>query len=235
MTALCSGISYVSRSLSFRSTGLIQRPGGLNRRCPEKPRPLPAQRDSAPARPVTRHRDSGRPQTWAAACRRRPRPRGPASLRSPERRSTSSTQLISSAWLKPTSRAWSRLLPSVFRPRNTARSTTPCRCPRRFETPRNQRWLCGTGAIGAIGKISPASRSGKRKPRAPHSTASQDLPRSSVCAACSRSARRLWRSRSACLLAIHSVRVAAVRVAWARSRFSRTPGSCSSARSDRPA
>jgi hypothetical protein len=46
-----------------------------------------------------------------------------------------------------------------------------------------KRWLCGTGTIGATAKISPASRSGKRKPRELHSTASHDLASGSVRAA----------------------------------------------------
>ena len=34
---------------------------------------------------------------------------------------------------------------SPLTPRKPASSTTPCRWPRRLATPRNQRWLCGTG------------------------------------------------------------------------------------------
>jgi hypothetical protein len=51
--------------------------------------------------------------------------------------------------------------------------------------------------MGAGAKISPASRSGSRKPWPLHSTASHDWPRACVRAACSRSASRLWSSRSA--------------------------------------
>src|SRR6187455_3108615 len=115
---------------------------------------------------------------------------------------------MSSVWLKPTRRAWSRPVSALLTPRKPARSTTPCRWPRRLATPRNQRWLCGTCTSGAMAKISPASRSGNRKPRELHSTASQERPSGSVRAACRRSASRVWRSRRACLLAISARRAA---------------------------
>ena len=63
-------------------------------------------------------------------------------------------------------------------------------------------WVCGTGSIAARSEISPACLSDSNRPWPAQSTASQDTPGDSLRTCCMRSARRVCRSRRACLLAM---------------------------------
>ena len=139
---------------------------------------LPARPGSTPARRAPTHRDSARRRSRAG--RRLPSPSRvrSSSLRKPgqpvdEQHAVEVERLVEADQPRLVAR----------RPRDglARRESRPGRRRRAggragSATPRNQRWLCGTGTSGASGKISPASRSGNRKPREPHSTASHDWP-----------------------------------------------------------
>ena len=85
-----------------------QQPHLLSRRCAGTIRRPRARQGAIPARPATRHRESARRRRAAARSSSSASRVSSSSLRRPDSRSTSSTQLMSSDWLKPTRRAWSR-------------------------------------------------------------------------------------------------------------------------------